>query len=105
MSGISPSVERLKSGAKLLLATGLIISSDPAWAQTYAVKDLGVWPDVPAPDQSIPSGGINYSGIVVGANLTAGAYRAFINGGAWTNLGTLGGSASFGGGISTLNRV
>src|SRR5262249_5350173 len=43
-------------------------------------------------------------GIVVGANLAAGAYRAFINGGGWTNLGTLGGSARFWGGISTLNR-
>jgi probable HAF family extracellular repeat protein len=48
---------------------------------------------------------INNPGKVAGANVTNGAYRAVLYGGAWISLGTLGGSESFASGLNDSNHV
>src|ERR1041384_7618112 len=65
------------------------------WAQTYTVRDLGALSEISSPPQSRPNA-INSVGQVAGANVLGGAYRALLYGGAWTNLGTLGGANSYG---------
>jgi probable HAF family extracellular repeat protein len=48
---------------------------------------------------------ISQNGKVAAANILSGAYRALIYGGAWTNLGTLGGTASYAAGVNNQSLV
>ena len=75
-----------------------------SWAQTYAVRDLGALSEISSPPQSRPNA-INAVGQIAGANVLGGAYRALLYGGAWTNLGTLGGANSFGAGLNNSAQV
>src|SRR5205823_11040951 len=75
-----------------------------ASAQTYAVKDLRPVTDISLPAQSKPNA-ISGLGQIAAANVVGGAYRALMYGGAWTNLGTLGGANSYGAGINNGMRV
>jgi probable HAF family extracellular repeat protein len=75
-----------------------------SWGQTYAVRDLGALSDISSPAQSRPNA-INTVGQMAGVNVVGGAYRALLYGGAWTNLGTLGGGSSYGAGINSSARV
>src|SRR5262252_3544444 len=71
------------------------------WAEVYSVKDLGL---LSGGNDSRPNA-INQNGKVAAVNLFGGAYRALLYGGAWTNLGTLGGTNSYAGGINALSQV
>ena len=84
----------------LVLLTGVNCS----WAGTYSVTDLGVLTDLSGRTDAKPNG-INNAGLVAGANVVSDAYRAVLYGGAWTNLGTLGGTESLGGGLNASNQV
>ena len=84
----------------LMLLTGVNCS----WAGTYSVTDLGVLTDLPGRTDAKPNG-INAAGLVAGANVISGAYRAVLYGGTWTNLGTLGGSESLGSTLNASNQV
>lgn len=74
-------------------------------AQVYSVKDLGLYSDLPSHEPPSRPNAINTSGRVAAANTITGAYRAWLYGGAWTNLGTLGGDESLALGINDSNRV
>ncbi|HEY5914481.1 MAG TPA: HYR domain-containing protein [Verrucomicrobiae bacterium] len=68
------------------------------------MKDLGVLADLAGQSESRPNA-ISLQGRVAAANVVNGSYRALLYGGAWTNLGTLGGANSYGAGINESNLV
>jgi probable HAF family extracellular repeat protein len=76
----------------------------PAPAGGYSVKDLGRITDVGGRTDS-GANGLNESGAVSGVNAINDAYRGLLYGGAWTNLGTLGGSESLAGGLNDSGQV
>lgn len=73
-------------------------------AQTYSVTDLGLITNLPSKTEGRPNA-INSQAQVAGVNATGGSYRAERYNGSWTDLGTLGGSESFAGGIDGSGRV
>jgi probable HAF family extracellular repeat protein len=73
-------------------------------AEVYSVTDLGVFTDLPGRTDSRPNA-INATGKIAAANVANSAYRAWLYGGAWTNLGTLGGDESLASGINDSNIV
>ena len=93
------------SGARILALWSVASAAPDAFsAQLYAVKDLGIYTDLAGRADSRPNA-INSFGRIAGANVTNGAYRGWLYGGAWTNLGTLGGNESLASGINDSNRV
>lgn len=88
----------------LTLAALLMATANAAWAEVYSVKDLGVLTNLSGRTDSMPNG-INSQGKVAASNVTGGAYRAFLYGQAWTNLGTLGGGESLATAVNDLSRV
>ena len=75
-----------------------------ASAQLYTVTDLGTLTDNGGQSLSGPRA-INRFGQMAGINVAGGSYQGFIYGGAWTNLGTLGGTDSYAAGINSANQV
>ncbi len=80
------------------------LSAGLASAGVYSVTDLGPFTNLSGRTDSTANG-INNSGEVSAANVTGGAYRAFLYNGGWTNLGTLGGAESLGNGINDAGQV
>jgi probable HAF family extracellular repeat protein len=87
--------------AALALALTAVYSAEAA---VYGVKDLGPLNDLGGQNLSMPYA-INSRGQMAAANVTNGAYRALLYGGAWTNLGTLGGGESLGFGLNEMAQV
>jgi probable HAF family extracellular repeat protein len=85
-------------------AASLLFHPLTASCQNYAVKDLGRLVDLSGQSQSKPNA-INSRGNVAAVNVVSGSYRGLIYGSSTTNLGTLGGTNSFGAGINTSNLV
>ena len=78
----------------------LFAAANSGFAQKYSVVDLGEFTN------SLDAvSAINSPGQFVGALKINGFYRAVLYGGAWTNLGTLGGTSSFGLGMNDALRV
>src|SRR5215467_13169048 len=73
-------------------------------AQTYSVTDLGPIRDEPQKTDGKPTA-LNGDGQVTAVSAVNNSYRAFLYGGAWTNLGTLGGAEAFASGIEGAGRV
>ena len=88
----------------LVLAAFVLTGVDSVFATLYSVKDLGVLTNLPAHNASEPNA-ISNNGKVEASNVTNGFYMAFIYGGDWTNLGTLGGNGSFGLGVNDSSQV
>ncbi len=83
----------------------LMFAAASLWsADRYSVTDLGPMSNLSGRDDAGPRQ-INGEGQIAAANVTGGAYRAFLYGGAWTNLGTLGGDESLASGINLSGRV
>lgn len=70
----------------------------------YSVRDLGPFSNLPGRSDSRPNS-INAAGDVAGANVSGGAYQAFLYTGSWTNLGTLGGSEALAAAVNDSRRV
>ena len=83
-----------------LAAAALLAMANAAQAGLYAVSDLGVLTGTEATIE-----GVNNSGKVAASKDANGAYAAMLYGGAWTNLGTLGGMDSFGADANDSVRV
>jgi probable HAF family extracellular repeat protein len=96
----------LRCGAVGMLSTALFGTAlaHAASVGIYAVRDLGVFSDVAGRSDGRPNA-INNQGQIAAANVRSGSYRALLFGGAWTNLGTLGGSESLGSGLNSSSRV
>jgi probable HAF family extracellular repeat protein len=75
-----------------------------ASGQLYSVTDLGACTDNGGQSLSGPRA-INRAGQLAGINVIGGSYRGLVNGGSWTNLGTLGGTDSYAAGINSSQRV
>ena len=80
------------------------IASESRAQGLYSLQDLGPLSDLPGRSDSGPTG-INSSGVVVGANVTGGAYHAMAYNGSWSDLGTLGGSESIAAGINDSGLI
>jgi probable HAF family extracellular repeat protein len=93
-----------RNGALLVSAALTLAAANSGLAALYSVKDLGALVNLSGRTDSMAYG-INNLGQVVAANVTGGAYRAFLYSGAWTNLGTLGGGESLAYGISDAGQV
>jgi probable HAF family extracellular repeat protein len=86
--------------AGFFAAVALLAAASGVRAELYAVRDLGEFTD-----SNAAISGVNNGGAVVGSGMTNGAFAAMLYGGAWTNLGTLGGGASYGNGVNDSLRV
>src|SRR3974390_1069436 len=75
-----------------------------ASGQLYTVTDLGALTDTGGQTPSRPTA-INPLAQIAGINVIAGNYRGSVYGGAWTNLGTLGGARSYAAGLNDSERV
>jgi probable HAF family extracellular repeat protein len=91
-------------GGLLLSAKLTLALASSGWAELYSVKDLGALTNLAGRTDSTANS-INNTGQVAAANVSGGAYRAFLYRGAWTNLGTLGGGESLAYGISDAGQV
>jgi len=94
----------IRKTRKLLLFALWFGACNAGLAEVYSLKDLGLLTDLPGRTDSMPNG-INSNGEVAGANVTSGAYRAFLYGYTWTNLGTLGGDGSLAAALNDLSQV
>lgn len=93
-----------RSTSTLVSVASVLIGVNSVFAALYSVKDLGILADLPGRNDSTPNA-LSSNGKVAAANVTNGAYRAFLYDGAWTNLGTLGGSQSFAFGVNDSRLV
>ena len=71
---------------------------------TYSLIDLGTITNEAGQTEGGPKG-INNHGEVAAVNAVRGYYQAWVYNGAWTNLGTLGGTESLAEGINDLGQV
>jgi probable HAF family extracellular repeat protein len=82
----------------------LVLGNSRAAGATYRLEDLGPLTNAGGREDAKPYA-INTAGKVAAANATGGAYRGWIYGGSWTNLGTLGGTESIAGGLNDSDQV
>lgn len=87
-----------------LMASTTLLLPSLGLAQLYSVKDLGILNNLAGQNRSGVNA-INYHAQVAGVNLTNNLYRAFLYGGSWAELGTLGGTTSAALGINDAGRV
>jgi probable HAF family extracellular repeat protein len=99
------SAARTTRKTPFIVRCGLVlVAAIPVHSQTYSLTDLGLVTDLPPQSESRPNA-INSHSQVAGVNVSGGFYRAVRYDGSWTDLGTLGGSESFAGGIEVSGRV
>ena len=78
----------------------VFLAAVSGFAQPYSVVDLGVFTN-----SLSKANAINNSNQIAGTLNINGFYRAVLYGGAWTNLGSLGGTSSFGQGMNDSLQV
>ncbi|HXI71479.1 MAG TPA: immunoglobulin domain-containing protein [Verrucomicrobiae bacterium] len=81
----------MESLRQWIMVAMVLLAADSGFAQTYSVVDLGAFTNSPETVNAI-----NNSGNLAGILKINGNYRAVLYGGAWTNLGTLGGTTNTG---------
>ena len=94
----------LRHGKQFALRALVGIHITVASGQMYMVNDLGALTDNGGLTLSGPKA-VNRAGQMAGINVIGSNYRALEYGGGWTNLGTLGGTDSYGAGINGAELV
>ena len=79
----------MESLRQWIMVAMVLLAADSGFAQTYSVVDLGAFTNSPETVNAI-----NNAGKLAGMLKINGNYRAVLYGGAWTNLGTLGGTTN-----------
>lgn len=90
----------VKNLRRWIFVAVMFAAADSGFGQKYSVVDLGAFTNSLSTVNAI-----NNPGQFAGALNINGSYRAVLYGGSWTNLGTLGGTSSFGLGMNDALRV